>query len=151
MASLVVVMVAVFMDAGAVARVPVVMGASMVMSAVGACLGLEWRGQRGETPTQALQHLLEHMVRSEPQKAGAHLDRNVAVTEMIRGAGERLRRVAFHVQQVLRLGDDFDEAPVGRFEQIAATQHLAARQHDRYLLAGIELRMQPALLSKLEG
>jgi hypothetical protein len=68
----------------------------------------------------------------------------VAVAEVVGDASELL---ALDMEQFLRRRHDLELAPVGRGDAVAATQHPAARQDERYLLAAVEPRAQTALLS----
>jgi len=122
----------------------------VVPAAVGPRFRFERGFDRGEASTQSFQHLLQHVIGRKPQEAVADLDRHMPVAEMVAGARQRLRRGAFDVQQPFRPRDDFDHAPVGSAEQVAAAQDLAARQLDRHLLARFQLGAMPALLARLE-
>ena len=107
---------AVLMDAGAVvlfAGVMVVARVAMGMAGVGAGLGLERRFDHGRARAEPLQHPLQHVIGRQPQKTIPDLHRDMPVAEMIGGARERLRRIAFDVQQLLDPADHFDDAPVG--------------------------------------
>ncbi len=72
------------------------------------------------------------------------------VAEVIGDLRQGGRRCAFYMQHALRLRDDFNDASVGRRDQIAAAQNLAARQHHADFFARYERRFEAALLPQLE-
>src|SRR6202049_2662214 len=67
----------------------------VAMLAVGAAFGLEGRLDRGEARAESLEHLFQHVVGGQPQPSVSHLHRDVAVAEVIGGAGPRPGRGVF--------------------------------------------------------
>ena len=130
------------MDLAAVAHLVV------LMVAVRAGLGFERRFDARHSRAKFARHFLQHMILGDAQEAGADLERNVAVAQVIRHAHEIGR---FYMRQLLGRRDDFDFATVGRLNAIAAAQHLATRQDERKLFAILGFRAQTALLPQVEG
>ena len=78
-AVIIAVIVMVIVDLAAVPHLVVLMAAACI----GARLGLEGRLDVGDLCAQLAHHLLENVVLRDAQEAFAHLDRHVAVAEVI--------------------------------------------------------------------
>ncbi|HTM60870.1 MAG TPA: hypothetical protein VL199_10965, partial [Burkholderiales bacterium] len=139
---IVIVRLAELVDLPAVAHLAV-----LVPAAVRARLGLERGLDVRDLRAEALQHFLEYAIYRNPQIAGADFDRHVAVPEVVRRASERPRVVAFDMHKLFDFGNHFDDSSIRCGHEIASTQDLSARQHQRDFLARGKLSMQPALLA----
>jgi len=135
-AMIVVVRLAELVDFSAVPHLAV-----LVPAAIGARLRLEGGFDCRNSRTKALQHFLEHAVGCDPEVAGADFDRHMSIAEVVRGARERLRTIAFDVNQLFHFRYHFNDASIGRRHEVAAPQHLPSRQHERNLFARDELRV----------
>ena len=119
--------------------------------AVRTSLWLKRRMQRRQRSAQSAQHLRQHMIRSDAQKPVTHLHRHMTVAEVVRGARERRGVGALHMQYVLGLRDNFDNAPIGAQEFVTATQYVAAGQQQPGVFAISEPGAQAAFLPQVEG
>lgn len=105
-----------------------------VAAAVGARFRLERAGRRDHAESEAAHHVVEHVIVRPGQPAIANFDRDVAVTEMIRGTRERARRTG-RTRHRLRRGLDAHHE-TGPRDEVAAAQHAAAWQPEPGLAAG---------------
>src|SRR5439155_23490658 len=83
------------------ARMLRVAGMRVMARGVRAGLGLERRAHRSHHRAEPAQHAGEHVVRGEPQPAGPHLYRSMAIAEMVGGTRKRVGVLAPHFDQVL--------------------------------------------------
>ncbi|MNT61626.1 hypothetical protein D3C72_1992840 [compost metagenome] len=81
-------------------------------AAISAVLGLEWRFDGFYLRTKLFEHRLEHVIVEQTQPAIADLQGDVAVTQVIGGAGQFEGVGAGDVQQLLGAGADADDAAV---------------------------------------
>ena len=141
----VIVRLAELMDLPAVSHLAV-----LVPAAVRASLGLECGFYMRDLRAEALEHFLEHSIDCDPEIAIGNFDRHVPVAKVVRRASERPRVVAFDMHKLFDFGNHFDDSSIRCGHEIASTEDLAARQHQRDLLARHKLRMQPAPLALVE-
>ena len=107
--------------------------AVMVMVAadrVGTGLRIERSSDQGDVPAKTLDHLADHMVRSNADAIAQQLHRQMAITEMPGDTNKFaiLMRMDFH--QVLGLGADPDNA-VFDHQPVAISQPHRLRQIDQ--------------------
>jgi len=98
----------------------------MVTAAIGAVLGLKRRFNGFGAGAQLLQHGLEHVVIEQAQPAIAHLQGNVAVAQVIGGAGQFKGIAAGDVQQLFGAGADAHDASVLGLQKLAIDQRRLA-------------------------
>jgi hypothetical protein len=122
----------------------------MRVCAVRTCFRLESSLDRGHACAESDEHLFQNMIGSKTQIAIPHLDGNVPVAEVIRCTRERERCVALHMQELLVLGDDFNDAAIGRDEQVSVAQYVAAIEQEPYVLTAVEPCAQTAFLAQVE-
>ena len=142
---IVIVRLAELVDLPAVAHLAV-----LVPAAVRARLGLERGLDVRDLRAEALEHFLEYAIESDPEIALGNFDRHVAVAEVVSRASERAWVVAFDMHKLFDFGNHFDDSSIRCGHEVASTEDLAARQHQRDLLARHKLRMQPAPLALVE-
>ena len=125
-------------------------------SVVSARLGLEGATRRRDLEAHACEQLCEHVVRLEHEAIGTHLERNVAVAEVVRGLGERERgacRLAVRGrgddEDRLRERLDADQRAVFADEDVAAADDATARQEHGEAPAGGVERLEAALLARV--
>src|SRR6478736_7958969 len=123
----------------------------MFVARIGAAFGLEGQGLDAHLQAQAAQHVIEHMVVQETQHAGPHLQRNVAVAQMVGRACQQLRVGAGHHRQQFRRCRHGNDASIIGQQPVAAAQHCAALENEASFLAAVQHAAQPALLPQLEG
>ena len=100
----------------------------MVPAAIGAGFGLEGGGFVADPDTQMLQHVLQHMVLFEPEPAGADLDRDMAVAEVV-GGFEQLQRIGSrHGGDGFVGGDHLDDRAVFGAQPVTIVEDRAAFQ-----------------------
>jgi hypothetical protein len=121
-----------------------------VTAAISAGLRLERCLHGLKRRAQPLQHLLEHMVGCDAQEAISDLHRDMPVAQMVGRPGDVLWGLAGDVKHLLGLRHDFDYTAIACNDKVAAAQDVAARQHQRDLLAGSQVGAKPALLPRIE-
>src|SRR5688572_20878246 len=117
-----------------------------VVRRISAGLGLEGSVEHAHPPSQTLDHLQEHGVGDEAKPSVAHLQRNVAIAEVIGDARERRLVAALDMHDALAVRHDFDHLSPRRQNEIPAAHHFAARERDCDLLARLEARALATLL-----
>jgi hypothetical protein len=131
--------------------VPMIMESGAAGAAcVSAALGLEGGFFDAHRQAQTAHHLVEHVVVQIAQPAVPNLQRHMAVAEMIGGAREGARVGASDRRDGFRCRSDFDHAPIGGAQQIAAAQDLSTRKHYTDLLAARETSAKAAATAQLE-
>ena len=108
--------------------VPVVMG--VPVPAVTSRLRLERQGRRVDRETELPAHPVEHVVVRVEHEVRKNLQRDVAVSEVIRGASQKMRITRTGSRDLLgrRLHAQSTRAVLGR-EAIALSEHATAGEH----------------------
>ena len=128
-------------------RVPVAVAASRI----GPTLGLKRRGLGDYVQAQGSHHLVEHMIVLIAKKAVAHLQRHVAVAQVVGAAGQ-LPPIA-RADGAHRLGRRLnpDHRPIPRQQAVPSAQHPAAGQKAGHLASAFQLGTQAAALPQIDG
>ncbi len=122
----------------------------LVPAGVSARLGLEGRDDAAHLRTQLLKHILENVVGRDAQESGADLHCHVPIAEVVGRAGKLARRAALDVHEAFKLCNDRNDTSIRSRDQVAAAQHLAARQQDGNRFARRQLGVKAGFLALLE-
>jgi hypothetical protein len=125
----------------------------MMVAAAAICarFRLELRTFLHDGSTQAFQHLLQHAVLVNAQKAFADLGLGMPVTKMESAPEQVVRRIAnYTVRRFLRR-HNLDHPAVIPPEQIIVTQHRTPGHKNGYLFSGRKRSSQSTVFAKLVG
>ncbi len=111
---------------------------------------MEWRVLLAHGHAELPQHLQQHRIGLELKKVLSELDRGMAVSQMVGGSHQGIRRLGGDEKDVLPGCFDFDQGAVFSFQKIAVAQHRAAWQEKgRFSTVG-QARSQTAPLPEIE-
>jgi hypothetical protein len=123
----------------------------MATPAVGPRFRLELCTFLHDGSTQAFQHLLQHAVLIDAQKAFADLGLGMPITKMESAPEQVVRSIAnYTVRRFLRR-HDLDHPAVIPPEQIIVTQHRTPGRKNGYLFSGRKRSSQSTVFAKLVG
>ena len=119
--------------------------------AIGAALRFKRGGLMVNVQAELNQHVVQHIVALVTQPVRTDLQRHVAVTEVITGAGEQSCIMSVRAGHFFRRGDDLINLAGLAGQQAAITQHFAAFDKNADFCAACRCCSQSALFSFVEG
>jgi hypothetical protein len=121
-----------------------------VPATVGAPLGLERGGFLAHRHTELNEHFAQDWIGLKLEKIFAELYRRVAVSQVVRGTHQGIRRLGGHEKDIFRGRFDPDQRSVFGLQKVAVAQDGSARQEQGRFRSIRERRSKPALAPKIE-
>jgi hypothetical protein len=128
----------------------------MAVSPVAPCLGLEREQSGVDGETELAAQAVEHVIVRIEHEIGQDLEGYVAIAEVIRRAGQKVRIVRPRARDLFRGRLDAKRPrPVLRLQAVALSEHAAAGQHEPHGLSVRQGEPKPSpaslLVAELDG